>query len=208
MCSSSLLITRPWHLRRFLVIVIIHLPSGNTRVVSLMIMFIPLLSFFVISYIEPSILTLFTSCPFVAARVTVSYNRAGLTTIVYIFLFGFTGIFRSHNTSLRVCVHACLYTPSFLYSSYGDYGYGCSNQFENAEKTPAIQIAHSMFCRVAPPLKRIDVANDVMTSINAGHPDFINFGNKVDLVPEALFTPEGNMRKWSMISEPTEMMTK
>ena len=107
-----------------------------------------------------------------------------------------------------VRVRACLYTASFVYSSYGDYGYGCSNQFENAEKTPAIQIAHSMFCRVAPPLKRIDVANDVMTSINAGHPDFINFGNKVDLVPEALFTPEGNMRKWSMISEPTEMMTK
>ena len=95
-------------------------------------------------------------------------------------------------------------------ASFGDYGYGCSNQFENLRKTPGIQVSHSMFCRMAPPLRRNDLANDVMTAINAGHPTFINFRDKVDLapVPDGGFTPENSVRNWNMIAEPTNMLAR
>ncbi|KAI0241940.1 hypothetical protein LSAT2_015399 [Lamellibrachia satsuma] len=94
--------------------------------------------------------------------------------------------------------------------SFGDYGYGCSNQLENPRKTPSIQVAHSMFCRMAPPLRRIDVANDVITSINVGHPTFINFRDKVDLAPapDAGHTSEASACNWNMIDDPKAMLAK
>ena len=95
-------------------------------------------------------------------------------------------------------------------ASFGDYGYGCSNQFENPRKSPHIQVSHSMFCRMAPPLRRVDLANDVMTAINTGHPTFINFRDKVDLAPapDGGFTPETSVCNWNMIAEPTKMLER
>ena len=81
-CSSSILLTWPYHFSRFSVIVF---DACTTLVVPLMCS-LRILSLLVTPHIHLSILISFTSsrasCPLVVAQVSAPYNRAGLTTVL------------------------------------------------------------------------------------------------------------------------------
>ena len=100
-CPLSLLLTRPHHLSLFSVIFFV---TGATFNYPLTWSF-SMLSFFLTPHIHRSILISFTSCLFswlfVVDHVSALYSNAGLTTVLYIFPFNFTGIFLSYNTPLH-----------------------------------------------------------------------------------------------------------
>ena len=96
-CPFSLLLTWPHHLSLYAVIFFL---TGATFTDPLTWSFL-MLSFFVIPNIYISILISFTfnlfSWLFVIDHVSAPYTNAGLTTVLYIFLFSFVGIFSSYN---------------------------------------------------------------------------------------------------------------
>ena len=67
--------------------------------------------------------------------------------------------------------------------SYGTFGYGYSNQFENRLTQSKEILSHSMFPRIDPPPKRQDSGRkDVITCTHVGHPSYIDFTKKVPLL--------------------------
>ena len=101
MCSSSLLITCPYHIN---LLSVIFLEACATLVVHRMCSFL-ILYFRVTPHIHRSILVSVTSirfsCLFVVAHVSEPYSIAGLITVLYTFPFSFTGFLLSHSTPLH-----------------------------------------------------------------------------------------------------------
>ncbi|XP_072021153.1 cation channel sperm-associated targeting subunit tau-like [Amphiura filiformis] len=65
--------------------------------------------------------------------------------------------------------------------TYGIFGFGYSHQLENRQKKLSDILGHSLLLRVEPSENRRQANSDVMAPMPVGHPEFINFAEKVQI---------------------------